>query len=356
MQVEGRQGLPRRDHRLDVRHGREQAEEIVRAFDDDLAASRRHQGQVSGELHHVGVTLVEMDEDGAALQILALPGRLLERPALLAAQGAAPGVVLEAALQVTLLQQRQGPLPAAVDIVGPDRQGTLEAADGLVEMAQVAQHEAQVEDGDRRLRGQRDRLLMRRRRPVVAAEFAQRVTQVGMDAGVIRAERQRPLVTGDRCLQPAQPPHGNAEVVVSVRMAGRQGQGTAVAGDRGLELTPAMQARRFGEGAVDFLATGVGCAARDHGRGGLARRTAVRPVPRQYFAHDAPLSDRKSIVRARAAEFKPAGAARWQWPALAIPELFLLNQFPDRLTGWIEPIPAVGRERPCYPRRQSAAR
>ena len=172
----------------------------------------------------------------------------------------------EALLQLAAHQQRDGKLDAGAPVVGIERQRAAEAADRLVEAAEVAQAERQIEEALGIVAVERDRLEVMLHRLVEAIGGAQRIAEIGMQRRIVGVGRQRQPVMGDRRVELADQPQRHAEIVVQLGMIGPHRQQPQVGSDRLVEPARAMRLR----GQPQLLDEAVGVAAEQRRRLGEA--------------------------------------------------------------------------------------
>ena len=136
----------------------------------------------------------------------AVPRRLAEIRRRRLGQALARLVGGEALRQLAAHQQRDGKLDAGAPVVGIERQRAAEAADGLVDAAEIAQAERQIEEALAVVAVERDRLEVMLHRLVEPIGGAQRIAEVGMQRGIVGVGRERQAMMRHRGFELADQP------------------------------------------------------------------------------------------------------------------------------------------------------
>ena len=126
----------------------------------------------------------------------------------------------ETFLQLAAHQQPDGKLDAGPPVVGIERQRPPETADGLVEAAEIAQAERQIEEAFGVIPVERDRLEMMFYRLVKAIGGTQCIAEIGMERGIVGVGGERQPVVRDRRIELADQPKRHAEIVVQLGVIG----------------------------------------------------------------------------------------------------------------------------------------
>ena len=145
--------------------------------------------QLAGEAReqqHVAQALLGIEQDALACDLAAVPRRLAELDPGRLGQALARLIGGEADLELAAHHQRDRKLGAGAAVLGIERQRAAEAADRLVDAAEIAQAERQVEEALAVVTVQRDRLEVMLHRLVEAARRAQRVAEIGMQRRIVR--------------------------------------------------------------------------------------------------------------------------------------------------------------------------
>ena len=214
-------------------------------------AEHDHRGaaalQLAGESHeqqHVAQALLGIEQDALARDLAAIPRRLAELDAGRLGQALARLVGGKADLELAAHHQRDRKLDARPAVLGIERQRAAEAADRLVDAAEVAQAERQVEEALAVIAVDRDRLEVMLHRLVQAAGGAQRVAEIGMQRRIVGIAGERQAMMRDRGLELADQAQRHAEIVVQLGMIGPDCQQPQIRRDRFVQPAGAMRLRR----------------------------------------------------------------------------------------------------------------
>ena len=187
----------------------------------------------------------------------------------------------EARFQLAAQQQRNGKLGAGAAIVGIERQRPAEAADRLVEPAEIAQAEGEIVEAFGVVAVERDRLEVMLHRLVEPVGGAQRIAEIGLQRRIVGIGGQRQAMMRHRGVELADQPQRHAEIVVQLGVIGLHRQQPQIGGDRLVEPAGAMGLRREPQllhEAVDLVAE----QRRRLGRGlraeGMDRRGVVHAL------------------------------------------------------------------------------
>ena len=190
----------------------------------DRGAAALELAREAHEQQHVAQPLLGIEQDALAADRAAVPRRLPEIGRRRLGQALARLVGGEAWRQLAAHQQRDGELDAGAAVVGIERQRAAEAADGLVDAAEIAQAERQIEEALAVVAIERDRMEVVLHRLVEAVGGAQCVAEIGMQRGIVRLGRQRQAMMRHRGFELARKAQRHAEIVVQLGVIGPHGQ------------------------------------------------------------------------------------------------------------------------------------